>query len=199
MLPNITTPDDSQAIDPRIGHVLELVRRGILSIDDEGRIWRHATMDPNNKDGIVQCETRRAEKVDKDGYYIFRWSEGNHKAKKQAYSHRVVYTYFFGVIVRPLEVNHKDGVKTNNRPDNFELLTRGQNVQHAYEAGLHDGNRGENKKTAKLTNAQVIEMRAEYKAGGVTHKQLASKYGVAQSIVSGILAGTRWKSLLTYE
>ncbi len=34
-------------------------------------------------------------------------------------------------------MNHKDSDKTNNRVDNLEYVTPAENVQHAYENGIH--------------------------------------------------------------
>lgn len=52
--------------------------------------------------------------------------------------------------------------------------------------------RGEARGSAKLTDAQVIEIRSLYATGGVYHRQLASQFGVSPSLVCGIIARKRW-------
>jgi hypothetical protein len=55
--------------------------------------------------------------------------------------------------------------------------------------------RGSHNHQAKLTEGQVLAMRDQYAAGGVTHRQLASQYGVSTALVSVILARKAWKHI----
>lgn len=49
-------------------------------------------------------------------------------------AHRLVASAFHGV--RPLQVNHKNGDKEDNRPSNLEWVTASDNCAHAYRSGL---------------------------------------------------------------
>ena len=55
---------------------------------------------------------------------------------------------------------------------------------------------GELHPNAKLTRAQVIEIRREAKVPGTSRAWLAAKHGVSRSCVDRILAGETWKEAL---
>ena len=64
-----------------------------------------------------------------DGYVKANlWKKGK---RKQTSAHRVVAEAFIGGI-DGLEINHRNGVKTDNRVSNLEITTRSGNVNHSY-------------------------------------------------------------------
>lgn len=62
-----------------------------------------------------------------------------------------------------LEINHIDGNKTNNHISNLEWTTTSQNIQHAYNIGIHP--KGENFYRSRLSNQEVIFICEELSKG----------------------------------
>ena len=89
------------------------------------------------------------------------------------------------------EVNHKDGNKTNNYLNNLEWATPHENRLHGYKLGLHGS--GENHHQAKLKQAEVDYIREQYKSGKYTFARIAKAFGVSTSLISKIVARTKWK------
>ena len=50
--------------------------------------------------------------------------------------HKIIAKAFCKVYKPHLVVNHKDANKQNNRANNLEYCTKGQNVRHAFDMGL---------------------------------------------------------------
>jgi hypothetical protein len=105
--------------------------------------------------------------------------------------HKLVYEAFVGLVPEGKNINHIDGVKTNNRVDNLEATTQRENLHHAYKLGLR--HHGEEHPRAKLTWEQVAEIRAKYVKNVYGIPKLAKEYGVGWSTVADILDGTHWQ------
>src|SRR5262249_61995747 len=77
---------------------------------------------------------------------------------KHFYVHRLVAAAFIKPIPDGMEVNHKDGDKSNNDVENLEIVTSEENLRHARETGLMPSG-GERSAVAKLTEEEVGEIR----------------------------------------
>lgn len=118
----------------------------------------------------------------------------NASGRKSISIHRLVMLHFSNDQKIGMQVNHKDGNKSNNSIDNLEWATAKKNVAHAVEFGLWT-NKGENHKNNKLTEAQVKEIR-EQLVLVVSHRALSEKYGVAKNNIYEISAKKIWKHIL---
>ena len=55
--------------------------------------------------------------------------------------------------------------------------------------------RGERFWSAKLTENQVREIRKLYAQGGISQRQLANDFGIAQTTVSAVVRFVNWKNV----
>lgn len=80
-------------------------------------------------------------RIGKQGYlYLNLWSGSIGKPRK---IHRLVAQAFCEKPQGAECVNHKNGVKTDNRAENLEWCTNSYNIRHAYSIGLIQPTKGE--------------------------------------------------------
>ena len=167
--------------------VYPAVTSGELEIDQAGRIWRVGKKGWDRWNHCVRlnkCKKVRAEN-DIGGYFQIRVMFD--KIRYGALAHRLVWMHFFGVIPPELTVNHKNGQKKDNRPENLELATYREQQLHALhvlKVGRTD-QRGEKNAMAKLSDVQVAEIR-QRRLGGEPLLSIAKDYGVSFQAISKI-------------
>ncbi len=128
--------------------------------------------------------------IDRYGYIKRVLSKGG----KNYYftEHRLVAIAFIDNPNNKATVNHKNGIKTDNRVENLEWLTNKENHQHAIETGLKD-QKGIKHHKCKLTEEQVLEIR---KIGfSKTRTFLSKKYNVSRITILRIIEQRNWKHI----
>lgn len=178
-----------------------------LRIDQDGSIWRIAA-----SSGGIGCFTgagvdvvsrqrrppepiapRRAEQRYKTDDYL-RVTVSIEGKQTRALAHRLVWVSIHGRIPDGMEINHKNGKKDDNRPENMELVSPRSNVRHRIDVLGHPPPRGYRTGSEKLTASDVVSIRAARKSG-VSVRDLAAKHGVTpQSIVFAAM-GKTWKAV----
>lgn len=123
------------------------------------------------------------------GYYgATLYRDGN---PKKFSVHRLVAMAFIDNPENKREVNHKDGIKTNNIVENLEWMTSSENTMHSYDNGLQ--NRGSGVGTSKLTDKDVLRIRSLYPE--YSHRKIAKMYGVYHTTIGRIVTRKLWKHI----
>lgn len=125
--------------------------------------------------------------LDSSGYLQI---DGRSRGLGMLSAHRLVWEAAHGPIPDGYEVNHINGVKSDNRIANLELVTHAENIRHAYRTGLKS-NAGERHPGAKLNVHSVEAIRRRYPAEPA--KALAVEFGISPRQVRSVADGTSWK------
>ncbi len=117
---------------------------------------------------------------DQDGYLSVMLYCG--KASKNCRVHRLVMGAFVGLSDN--EVNHKNGIKTDNRLRNLEYVTRFQNEQHAWQTGLKKLNT-----TGPVCPVVQLDKLGQVIASFPSQAEASRKTGVNSQLISACIKG----------
>lgn len=122
--------------------------------------------------------------------------DSSYNNKRIQYSiHRLVAELYIPNPENKPEVNHINGVKTDNRVDNLEWVSSTENMKHAYKLGLKKVLNGDSNGNSKLNEKQIAEIRQKYTPRKYSTYKLAKEYNVSQSVVFYIIKNIMWKHI----
>ena len=148
------------------------------------RYNRRPIPDNKNKKGYIECDLNYINVI-------------NDKKQINTFKHRAIALTWIPNDNNKSQVNHKNGIKIDNRKDNLEWNTLIENIKHAHDNGYYNtekmklnGN-GEKNSQSKLTIEKVIELRkiiSDY--SNVMIKELSKTFNVSNDIIKDVLNKT---------
>ena len=121
------------------------------------------------------------------GYLVHAtWVGGRKGTAIAPRAHQLVARAFIKNPENKPEVNHIDGVKTNNRVTNLEWVTAQENTDHAWRIGLAKAPSAYDNPTARFSREEVAYIR-NLDMSNMTRAALAERCGVSNSCISNIL------------
>lgn len=180
-----------------------------------GRVRSLERLVTNSKGVTKRIKGRILKPINRNGYYVVNL-HANARCK-MLLVHRLVAETFIPNLYTKEQVNHKNGIKLDNRLENLEWTTPKENTHHAIRTGLSHPKestirvwrekrkymidclqrrstfrpKGELNPNAKLTREDVSDIRQKFSQGYSIH-DLQNMYTIARQTVENILNNKRW-------
>lgn len=171
---------------------LKFVKRGIFKVYKNGKIY--ALMVSSGGWNVIYKKRKKNRLL--NGKFRGKYNVISFKNKGKTITisvHRAIWICFNGEIPEELEINHKNGIKTDNKLSNLELVTRSENAIHAYQILKRKHIHGE-EIGSKLKKRDIIKIR-EMLEKGLNQRYIAKFFKVTQSTICAINTKRTWSWL----
>jgi len=108
--------------------------------------------------------------------------------------HRLVAMHFLQNPYNFDEVNHKNGIKTDNRATELEWCNRSYNKTHSYRVLGQKKMNGVNSGMAKVTPSDIANMKIDYQTMK-SYSKVGTKYNISGTQAWRILTKKAWQHL----
>ena len=135
-------------------------------------------------------------KTKKNGYLEVNLTVSN--TSKSFYVHRLIAAAWLDMTTNNLQVNHKDGDKSNNTIRNLEVVTQSQNMVHAYKLGLIKPRnfKGSHHPNARTNEEEVVKIRHEHTNHHSIKRLLIDYPHLTKPILTKIVYRESWKHVI---
>lgn len=118
-------------------------------------------------------------------------------------AHRLVAIAFIPNQENKPQVNHINGIKTDNSIKNLEWVTNSENIKHAYDNGLKYASDKQKAKASingiksrKLTVEQVHNIKQYYSITNLSSFKLSKIFNIPRTTIQRIIDGTSYKEVI---
>lgn len=144
--------------------------------------------------GVPYKEPKELKGTELNGYRVV--SIRNGATKLQCRVHRIIWISANGVIPDGYVIDHINNNKQDNRIDNLQVLTPGENSKKAANDGLFP--KGLDNKATKLDPDLKDEIAFLYEYSDMTQRELAEVYGISKSRINQIIKEVGWTDIGEY-
>lgn len=141
---------------------------------------------------INNTTCRRNGRLSSNGRYIAVNIQYN--GKSYTYSLHEIVAYKMGEMLIGKEINHKDGNRFNNKPDNLEVIAPSENKNHQKNNALLSHVRGIKNGSSKLDRGSV-KMIKEIYSTVKNYTEIGTMFGVGRNTVKDIISGKTWRHI----
>lgn len=163
---------------------------GIYQVSSLGRVKRI-------KAGPSTFSGRILKPFSEKGYLLVSLYKNNKRSHYRI--HRLVAIAFLGLPKEGQEINHKNGIKSFNWPENLEWVSPSENCLHAYWV-LHSivlasqvlDLQGEKNPNSKLRNKDIPLVQQLLREGKLSQEKIGKLFDVGRTTISAIKNGKSW-------
>lgn len=156
----------------------ELILNDLYDVREDGSVWTRICRTGKISVGGIW---RKAGSITADGYAHLSYNYNHLQI------HRIIYAKFVGPLEEDLVINHINGNRSDNRPENLELVSQSENNTHRFRVLKRKPVIG-NKKISREIADEIRKDRSM----GMTYKELMAKYSLAKSSISYICNNLTW-------
>lgn len=173
-------------------------RKVVMLPTNENEIWKDIlefenTYQVSNLGNVKSKKTNKILSINKNknGYCSICLFKNGKVVRK--YIHRLVAQTFVLNPDNKTDVNHIDGIKSNNTIQNLQWVTKSENTKHAVKNNLIKYKSGENHHFSKLNKQKVTEIREKYNNLNISKEELSKEYNLNYATIWKIIENLSWK------
>ena len=109
--------------------------------------------------------------------------------------HRIIAITFIPNPENKPQVNHINGIKSDNRVENLSWMTSSENINHAISSGLNKSVVGENHGSCIFKNEEVLKIRELYATGKYSYNDIGRMFNSNKCRIFEIVKRKTWRHI----